>query len=187
MDMKNTTERMCVVCGLKNNKSELFRIVKDEEGENAYDAYQKMNGRSIYVCKDKSCLEKLSQNKKLTIGFKVLSEMAKELKNSKNRSLVELLAVMNRSGNISFGMDMVKDAISEGRAKLIIMATDISEKNKEKVFGFLKNKKTKYIYLEDKVKLGTIFDKEEVNVLALKNRKEAEGLLKRVGGGQIES
>ena len=180
-------ERMCVVCRLKDEKSNFFRVVKNEDGESTYDKNQKMNGRSIYVCKDKNCLEKLSKNKKDFVGFKVLAEMASELKNLKERSVVDLLKVMTRSGNISFGMEMVKESIADGRAKLLIIAEDISEKNKEKIFMFLKNKKIKYIYLEDRFKLGTIFNKEEVNVIALKNRKEAEGLLKRVGGGKVES
>ena len=49
--------RSCIVCRNKKSKKELFKIVsKDKKA--VYDKNQKINSRSIYICKSHECINK---------------------------------------------------------------------------------------------------------------------------------
>lgn len=53
--------RSCVVCKKKNEKSNLLRIVSDENKEAILDKEQKINKRAIYFCKSIDCIEKANK------------------------------------------------------------------------------------------------------------------------------
>ena len=57
--------RTCVSCGLKRSKNDLIRLILDREGRIINDDSGKMLGRGAYICKTRSCLERLSDNKRL--------------------------------------------------------------------------------------------------------------------------
>lgn len=61
---------MCIVCRAQSDKKELLRIVKNKEGEIFVDKTGKANGRGAYVCKDKTCFEKLCKIRALNRVFK---------------------------------------------------------------------------------------------------------------------
>ena len=62
--------RMCIACRQMKDKRDLLRIVKDKEGNISVDLSGKKNGRGAYICKDKTCLEKLKKQKSLNKAFK---------------------------------------------------------------------------------------------------------------------
>lgn len=62
--------RMCVVCRAQSDKKTLLRIVKNKDGQIFVDKTGKANGRGAYVCKEKSCYEKLCKQKSLNRAFK---------------------------------------------------------------------------------------------------------------------
>ena len=66
--MKNL--RMCCVCKNMKMKDDLFRVVKNKNGEIFIDETGKRNGRGAYICKDKDCLDKIKKNKGLNRAFK---------------------------------------------------------------------------------------------------------------------
>ena len=61
---------MCIACRQMKDKRDLLRIVKDKEGNISVDLSGKKNGRGAYICKDKTCLEKLKKQKSLNKAFK---------------------------------------------------------------------------------------------------------------------
>jgi len=61
--------RTCVSCGLKRSKNDLIRLQLDREGRIINDDSGKMHGRGAYVCKTRSCLERLPGNKRLSKLF----------------------------------------------------------------------------------------------------------------------
>lgn len=61
--------RMCVACREGKDKHALVRIVKDKEGHISLDYTGKKNGRGAYVCREKSCFEKLKKQKSLNRAF----------------------------------------------------------------------------------------------------------------------
>ena len=60
--MKKIPQRMCVICRERKNKSDLIRIVRNNQNEVKIDKNGKEQGRGAYICKDKSCLEKLKKS-----------------------------------------------------------------------------------------------------------------------------
>ena len=53
---------MCVICRERKNKSDLIRIVRNNQNEVKIDKNGKEQGRGAYICKDRSCLEKLKKS-----------------------------------------------------------------------------------------------------------------------------
>ena len=70
MENKNKPERMCAVCRKKASKDEFFRIVKLSNGKIEFDEGEKFCGRGLYICKQKSCVEKGIKTRVLNRGFK---------------------------------------------------------------------------------------------------------------------
>ncbi len=76
---KKIPERMCISCRQMKPKNELIRVLNYEQSV-IVDTTGKVNGRGVYICKSKSCVEKALKNKKFTktYGFS-LETVASEL------------------------------------------------------------------------------------------------------------
>ena len=59
---KRIPERMCVVCRQMKPKTELLRIVNGADGV-VVDGTGKLNGRGVYVCRCKECVDKAIKSK----------------------------------------------------------------------------------------------------------------------------
>lgn len=68
--MKQTKipERMCVVCRQMKPKNQLIRIVNTDDGV-VVDLSGKVNGRGVYVCKCKQCVERVCKNKSFAKNY----------------------------------------------------------------------------------------------------------------------
>jgi len=62
--------RTCIICRSKAFKGELFRLAVDDLGQVVLDRRSNMPGRGGYICKNRSCLEKLKNNNRLNKVFK---------------------------------------------------------------------------------------------------------------------
>ncbi len=57
-----------------------------------------------------------------------------------NDKTIALLGFASKSGNLSFGADSVKESLKRNKARLVIIASDISEKSRKEIrFFALKN------------------------------------------------
>lgn len=63
MKTKKIPMRTCIVSMEKLPKKELIRIVRNKEGEVFVDPTGKMNGRGVYLKKDKNIIEKAKATK----------------------------------------------------------------------------------------------------------------------------
>lgn len=77
----NIPIRTCAVCRNKSPKNELIKIVRFGD-EIKIDLDQKINGRSMYICKNSCCIEKAIKHKAINRAFKreIADELYKELK-----------------------------------------------------------------------------------------------------------
>ena len=66
---KKIPMRTCISCRTCKPKSELLRIVKNDN-EFSLDKKGKMNGRGTYICNSDECFEKLIKNRLLNKAFK---------------------------------------------------------------------------------------------------------------------
>jgi len=67
---KHYPERMCVACRTMQDKRNLIRIVKTNEGKIFVDNSGKANGRGAYICNNKECFEKAVKTRALNRAFK---------------------------------------------------------------------------------------------------------------------
>ena len=79
--MKKIPLRTCVVSKQKLDKRELFRVVRNKEGEIFVDDTLKANGRGVYLKKDANIINKAKDKKTLDyhLGVKVSDEIYDEL------------------------------------------------------------------------------------------------------------
>jgi len=62
--------RTCIVCRQKKAKSELIRLVIDDDNKLIADIKGRLKGRGAYICRDQSCGKKLVLSSKLDRVFK---------------------------------------------------------------------------------------------------------------------
>jgi predicted RNA-binding protein YlxR (DUF448 family) len=67
--MKKTPLRRCLGCYESKPKNDLYRIVKNKEGEISIDKTGRKEGRGAYICNNICCLEKIIKAKKLEKEF----------------------------------------------------------------------------------------------------------------------
>ena len=80
--MKKIPQRTCLGCMQSKNKSELVRIVKQNDGKIFVDKTGKANGRGAYICNNVECLDKAIKSKRLEKNFetKINNEIYESLR-----------------------------------------------------------------------------------------------------------
>jgi len=63
--------RTCVACRETDEKRDLLRIVRLQDGTTAYDSKGKMSGRGAYICASVKCIAVAKKQKKLERSLKV--------------------------------------------------------------------------------------------------------------------
>lgn len=71
--MKKAFQRKCMLCGKKDDKYNLIRIVRMPDYEILVDKTGKLNGRGAYICNDIKCLEKAIKTNRIDkiLGTKI--------------------------------------------------------------------------------------------------------------------
>ncbi len=65
-----------------------------------------------------------------------------------NEKVLSLLGFASKSANLSFGMDSSKESLKKGKTKLILAASDISEKSLKEIRFFAEKQKVDVISVE---------------------------------------
>ena len=73
-------KRQCIICGEIKNRNELIRITQDyKTGEVKLNINNKLEGRSVYICKEGECAQKaLKLNKKKAVKKVKIDENIKQ-------------------------------------------------------------------------------------------------------------
>ena len=71
MTEKKVPLRRCAGCNEQKSKKEFVRVIRTPEGEILLDESGKANGRGVYLCPKKSCLQKARKAKRLERNLKV--------------------------------------------------------------------------------------------------------------------
>jgi len=81
---KKIPMRQCLGCREMKPKKELIRVVKSPEGDISLDFTGKKNGRGAYVCREKSCFDRIIKTKALSRAFKmqIPEDIIKELQSN---------------------------------------------------------------------------------------------------------
>ncbi|MBZ4682981.1 MAG: hypothetical protein PWP46_29 [Fusobacteriaceae bacterium] len=171
---KHVPQRTCVICRTKKDKNDFLRLVKID-GKFIFDKEKNKQARGFYICKEKECLLRVSKHKKINISSEEMYKMAKELEkiNTEER-YIKILNVLSKSDSLCFGMEMTFE--NQKKLEMLIIAKDVSQKNKEKLIKLCADKNIKYIEVATKEILGKFFGKESINVIGIMDEKVANGL-----------
>lgn len=80
--------RQCVGCREMKPKTELVRVVKNQNGEIQIDSKGKLPGRGAYLCGEASCLKKAQKSKAIERGLS--APMKEEISQELERALEDL-------------------------------------------------------------------------------------------------
>ena len=82
MQNKKIPMRMCYGCNERKAKSELVRVVKNNESQLFLDKTGKKNGRGAYLCPNADCLTKAVRSKRMDkcLGVQIPEELYQQLR-----------------------------------------------------------------------------------------------------------
>uniref|UniRef100_UPI0028D064E2 L7Ae/L30e/S12e/Gadd45 family ribosomal protein n=1 Tax=Fusobacterium periodonticum TaxID=860 RepID=UPI0028D064E2 len=92
-----------------------------------------------------------------------------------NKNYLNILNSMKNSGELVFGINLLFENIEH--VHFIVLAQDISKKNEEKILRRISELKIPYVTAGTMEELGKIFNKEEITVIGIKDKKMARGLI----------
>ena len=101
------------------------------------------------------------------------------------QKLYGLIGLARRAGKVSFGTESSKEEIKKGKAKLVLIAENCSEKTKNNIKELAKMYKVP-VYI-----VGTIEDLSQsigqVNkaIIVIKEENFAKEIIKRINGGEV--
>ncbi len=175
--------RTCVVCGKKRFKFSLVRLVRTESGDIAVDPAQTGPGRGAYLCPDRECVNRLSY-RHLARAFRIRIDAGQterirlKLENLLGETkLFSLAGLAFRAGKVAAGTAATEEAIQKKKARLLILADDISANTEEKFQRLAKSADIPILKAGTKASWGTFFKRDELGVLAILDRHFAKGIL----------
>ena len=131
-------ERRCVVSGEVQPKFGMIRFVLGPDNMIYPDLAQKLPGRGIWVTADKEMIAKAATKGLFARAAKaavtVPEGLADLVEQGQAHRVVELVSMVRKTGRAVIGFEKVKGWLSEGRAKVLLQASDGSERGKGKLW-----------------------------------------------------
>ncbi len=94
--------------------------------------------------------------------------------------ILQLLGLAQRAGKITAGTEQVEKTLTHGRARLLILATDVSPEVKKNLLYICDKTRITSIILCDKSTLGLCIGKGQRVALAIHDRGFADAIMKEV-------
>ena len=130
-------ERRCIAKRQSFPVSELLRFVVDPDGRIVPDIAGKLPGRGMWVSAERAEIEKavskelFSRSSKQSVA--VPGDLIEIVDGLLARRVVELISLARKGGMAVAGYERVKDWLASERAKVLIQASDGSERGKSKL------------------------------------------------------
>ena len=136
--VEDMAERKCLISQNSGPKSGLIRFVTSPDGVVVPDILEKLPGRGYYVSANKKVLEEAIKSKVFSHGAKTQVTIPEKLiytiDHQLARRVVDLLSIARKAGKAVTGFEKVKGWLAEGRAKILLQASDGSERGKGKLW-----------------------------------------------------
>ena len=137
-DRDDGPERRCIATGDVQPKHGLIRFVVGPEGQLGPALAEKLPGRGIWVAADRAALE-------LAVKKNLFSRAAKQpvslpddlidrVEAGLVRRLTDMIALSRKAGEAVAGFEKVKDWLATRQVKVLLQATDGSERGKSKLW-----------------------------------------------------
>ncbi|KEP70425.1 RNA-binding protein [Thioclava sp. BHET1] len=131
-------ERRCIVTGDVQPKAGLVRFVLGPDGLIYPDVAEKLPGRGIWVTCERGTIETAIKKGLFARAAKAPAETPENLVEMVETALasrvVELISLVRKSGKAVIGFEKVKGWLAEGRAKVLLQASDGSDRGKGKLW-----------------------------------------------------
>ncbi|MBS2019196.1 MAG: DUF448 domain-containing protein [Deltaproteobacteria bacterium] len=176
---KAPPRRLCAGCGKRDLAEGLVRVVLGPEGEIGVDLAGGRFGRGAHVHATTDCVAKAAKGG-LSKAFKTRVEAKPEdigaqIATGAARRIDGLLAGARRGKLAIAGADVVREALRDGSAKKIIVATDAAAATRLPEIEEAIRLGNAIAY-GDKAKLGALFGRDEVAVIAVLDQGVAEAI-----------
>ncbi|WP_121631152.1 RNA-binding protein [Tropicibacter alexandrii] len=136
-DREDGPERKCIATGEVQPKFGLIRFVLGPDGRIVPDLAGKLPGRGIYIAADRAAVEKAASKGLFARAAKqpvqVPDGLVDLLEQMLVRRVVDLISLARKSGDAVAGYEKVKDWLGKEEARVLIQATDGSERGKTKL------------------------------------------------------
>ena len=130
-------ERKCLVTGEVEPKAGLVRFVLGPDAQVVPDISGKLPGRGTYVTAVRAALEKAVSKNLFSRGFKTAATvpdgLVDEIERQLAKRVVELVSLARKSGDAVAGYEKVKDFLFREDARVLMQASDGSERGKTKL------------------------------------------------------
>jgi uncharacterized protein len=137
-DREDGPERRCIATGEVQPKHGLIRFVVGPDGQIVPDLSERLPGRGIWVSAERAALE-LAVKKNLFVRaakqpVTVPPELVDLVEAGLARRLTDLIALSRKAGEAVAGFEKVKDWLATKQVKVLLQATDGSERGKSKLW-----------------------------------------------------
>ena len=136
--LRNEPERRCFVTGDTQPKRGLIRFVVGPKSDVVPDVLGKLPGRGIWVSADRGVLETAIKKRLFARAAKTAAaipeDLLPEVERQLARRVVDLVSMSRKSGSAVAGFEKVKGWLADGRAKVLLQASDGSERGKGKLW-----------------------------------------------------
>ena len=135
---RDDPERRCIVTGDVQPKAGLVRFVVSPDGLVVPDLAGKLPGRGIWVTADRDAISKAAAKglfaRAAQAPVTVPEGLPDLVEAGVAKRVVELISLARKAGLAVAGFEKVKGWLAEGRAKVLLQATDGSERGKGKLW-----------------------------------------------------
>ena len=134
---RDAPERRCIVSGEVQPRQGLIRFVASPNGEVVPDVLGKLPGRGMWVTADRSAIEAAGHrqfSRSAKAPLTVPEGLADEVERQLARRVVELIALARKAGLAVAGFEKVKDWLGGRRIRVLLQASDGSERGKAKLW-----------------------------------------------------
>lgn len=180
-----TSIRQCIACRYNHPKSALLRVIKTPDGKIYFDQKQRMNGRGVYLCREKRCISQAQKNDLIgkTVQIKtaldIYTELAKQTQNRMPDTVDSLLGFGVRSKKVILGIMAVSKAMKKKKAQLIILDRDTSLSTRKKIEG-LSRSLTIPVIIYKKKSLEKVIGKINCKCIAVIDSAFAQSILNKI-------
>ncbi|MBZ0122852.1 MAG: RNA-binding protein [Roseovarius sp.] len=136
-DRSEGPQRKCIATGEVHPVAELLRFVIDPDGKVVFDVAGKLPGRGIWVLAERAALERAVTKNLFARAAKQPARVPEGLVALVEAQLAErvvsLVSLARKGGQAVAGYEKVKDRLARGDARVLIQASDGSERGKSRL------------------------------------------------------
>ena len=134
----DTPERRCIVSGDSGSRFGLIRFVVGPEGQLVPDLAEKLPGRGIWVSAERSAIDTAAKKKLFARAARapvsVPDGLADLIAAGLAQRVVDLVSLTRKAGRAVAGFEKVKGWLADGKAKVLLQASDGSDRGKGKLW-----------------------------------------------------